>query len=43
MQVWNCWDEKVLEKVFKRPPGTSIDTVVREYAAKLNSRIMKRS
>ena len=33
MQIWNCWDERVLDKVFKRPSGTSIDTVVREYAA----------
>lgn len=33
MHVWNCWDEKVLDLVFKRPTGTSIDAVVRKFAS----------
>jgi hypothetical protein len=37
MQVWNCWDEQILELVFNRPSGVSIDTVVRERAAFLKA------
>jgi len=36
MQIWNVWDERVLELVFKRPKGTSIDAVVREFASANN-------
>ena len=32
MNVWNVWDEKVLDQVFNRPSGTSIDHVVRQFA-----------
>lgn len=34
MRVWNCWDELVLEKVFARGPGESIDSVVRKFVSK---------
>ena len=43
MQIWNCWDEKILDKVFKRPAGMAIDTVVREHAAMLQRDNSKRS
>ena len=33
MQIWNVWDERVLDLVFKRDPATSIETVVRKFAA----------
>lgn len=35
MKVWKCWNEKVLELVFNRLPGTPIESVVRKYASKL--------
>lgn len=39
MQVWNCWDERVLDLVFKRPIGTSIDTVVRDFVSLQKTRL----
>ncbi|CDW77247.1 UNKNOWN [Stylonychia lemnae] len=42
MQIWNVWDERVLELVFQRPKGTSIDAVVREFAANNPSKQMPR-
>jgi hypothetical protein len=41
MKIWKVWDEKVLDLVFNRPIGTSIDNVVREYAK--NVKIKQRS